>query len=241
LIEAAKGEGHQSAAIEALGSLGGDAAIAFLTEASKSQDHSTAEWGTKALIDVYKRGCPIPVLIVGLKHPNPDVREAAAWSLTLQVPTMTEKKPVVEALSGSLIDPSHSVLRICAGALGALGDQTAVPALVEAFKSNYNPADYTSHFQAVEVALKKLAPERADQLLRELNPGLVKKQEKALRRDPDATMKKFYRGFALAGAVLGLIIGLNASSVGAAIGLSAVGAVVGYYLGAIVGAAVTSW
>jgi hypothetical protein len=54
-------------------------------------------------------------------------------------------------------------------------------------------------------------------------------------------MKRFYRGFALAGAVLGLTIGLSAVGVGGSIGLSAVGAVIGYYLGAIVGAAVTSW
>jgi predicted RNA-binding Zn-ribbon protein involved in translation (DUF1610 family) len=63
LIEAAKGEGHQVAALEALGSLGGDAAIAFLTEASKSQDSSMAEWGTKALIDAYRQSCPIPLFI----------------------------------------------------------------------------------------------------------------------------------------------------------------------------------
>ena len=139
LIEAAKGAGHQIAAFEALGALGGDAAITFLIEASKSQDTSTAESATQALIYAYNKACGTSVLITGLKHPNPNVREQAFLFLGVRAGTLTDKKPVAEALERSLKDPSYAVREMCARALGIFGDRTVAPALVEVFRSKLEP------------------------------------------------------------------------------------------------------
>jgi hypothetical protein len=245
LIEAAKGAGHQTAALQALGSLGGDAAITFLIEASKSQDTSTAESATQALIYAYNKACGTSVLITGLKHPNPNVREQAFLFLGMRAGTMTNKKPVAEALERSLKDPSYAVREMCARALGIFGDQTVAPALVEVFRSNPNLRDRNEHSRAFALfsqALYQISPECLNLLAGERDPEVVKSEKWRLRdENSGATMKKFYRGFALGGGIVGLIVGFNLGGLGGAIIGAAVCAIFGYVLGAIVGAFVTSW
>ncbi|MBI5883589.1 MAG: HEAT repeat domain-containing protein [Elusimicrobia bacterium] len=114
----------------ALGLLGDPIAVPALV-AALEEDTAISPWAVWALADLMDPRAVAP-LIKALKSPNQEIRERAA-----QVLGKFQCAGSVEALCEILrSDPSWYVRCQAAGALGALKDPSAVPALVEALTAN---------------------------------------------------------------------------------------------------------
>jgi HEAT repeat protein len=115
----------------------------------------------------------VPALVRALSHPDGSVRRAAAVSLER---LGLRARPAVAALVRALADDDVAVRIAAAGALGGLGDATAVTPLTELLK-----AGDTGAVGAAAEALHRLAPEKDEAL----PPALIR----CLREDPSDEAK----------------------------------------------------
>src|SRR5438552_4035244 len=109
-------------------------AVGPLVEALHDEDRAVREAATTALRRI---GPPAaPALIVALQDPNGNVQEAAVAILKDVAPP-----EAVEPLIGCLTSKNWIVRMHAAKALGNLGDQRAVPILIDVVAGNNRPAN----------------------------------------------------------------------------------------------------
>ncbi len=189
LIEAHRKSSAKRAVLWALGSIGGETAISYLTEVLASPDQVTVNVASALLVEIYKKGCSPSTLAAGLTATHPNVRLAVAEQLHVLMSghlmaggsSLTDlvesigKPTIVASLVASLNDPSYEVRTKCVEMLGIVGDKAALPALVEAWKTAATPpADTSEEFMLrgygkprIEAAIKRIAGSEADQIIRE--------------------------------------------------------------------------
>lgn len=181
LIEAAK---HSNIlACHALGSLGGKAAISFLTEFSRSKTGDNAEYYAKMLIPAYERESSIPLLVAGMQNPHSKVRAAVAELLSVQIAesggnsSSADRTLAIQSLEVSLSDVASEVRCACARALANIGAKESIPALLQAGIREAEALAADPHRLAYErislgKAVRILAGDDADRIMDEAESNL---------------------------------------------------------------------
>jgi uncharacterized Zn finger protein (UPF0148 family) len=178
--QAADSESQFRSALWTLASIRGAAAMAYLNAASTTADELRANIAVEALKQAYTQETSIPALVTGLRSSHPLVRAKVAELLQGRSKWLAGNAEVAAALMASLADPIYNVRMLCVVALGDVGGDGAVPALVRAWKVAasdpfFPAAGYAEGgapqflvMEQVEAALRKLVPNQADRMIREV-------------------------------------------------------------------------
>ena len=168
----------RSGAVEALAKAGNPETVAPLITALQDESESVRGRALQGLKDI---GSPtVPLLIVALENPDPQVRRKASCALDnigYKLKDIGDFR-AVEHLIDALKDPTSVVRSHSVTALGKIGGPGARPAVISALKAEAvrNALDIRVCYRAIE-ALHRLGETAAEFLI-----SALKHPDKAIRR-----------------------------------------------------------